>query len=86
VDCLKTTIDILDRLEEEKGYVRLVLTSGEIVFGIPQCIVYDEDEDGWETIKTIMFDPCGGQHSVFYKAEDIKSYDNCKEEDIPPYE
>ena len=79
-------IDILDRLQEENGFVRLVLASGEIVFGRPQCIVYDEDDEGWDTIKTIMFDPWGGPHLVFYKEEDIKSFNPCKEEDIPPYE
>lgn len=79
-------IDILDRLQEETGFVRLVLVSGEIVYGRPQCIVYDEDDEGWDTIKTIMFDPWGGMHFVFYKTGDIESYTPCEEEDIPPYE
>lgn len=83
---MKTMIDILDRLQDEDGYVRLVLKSGKIVFGIPQCIVYDEDDEGWETVKQIMFDPWDGLHSVFYKEEDIESYDTCNEEDIPPFE
>lgn len=79
-------IDILDKLQDEEGFVRLVLASGEIVFGRPQCIVYDEDEDGWETIKMIMVEPWFGLHNVFYKLEDIESYDPIAEEDIPPYE
>ena len=83
---MKQQMDILDRLQEEKGYVRIILASGEIVFGRPQSIVYDEDEEGWETVKTIMFEPWGLQHATFYKEEDIETYDPINKEDIPPYE
>ena len=79
-------IDIVDRLQDEEGFVRIVLTSGEVVFGMPLCIVYDEDEDGWETIKTIMVRPWFGLHNAFYRLEDIESYAPIAEEDIPPHE
>ena len=83
---MNQTIDILDKLQEEEGYVRLVLRSGEIVFGRPQCIVYDEDDEGWETVKTLMFELWESRKMTFYKPEDIESYDQCKVKDIPPYE
>ncbi len=79
-------MDLLDKLQEESGYVMLTLASGEIVFGLPQCIVWEEDDNGMETVKTIMFDPFFGFNSVFYKLEDVKSYEPIDEEDIPPHE
>lgn len=79
-------LDILDKLQEEQGYVRLVLTSEEITFGMPDCIVYDEDEDGDETIKKIRFEPWGEQYAVYYGVNDIKAFDHIDEKDIPPYE
>ena len=78
--------DILDRLQEVNGYVRLVMASGEIIFGRPQCIVYDEDNEGWETIKTIMFHPWNSIHPVFFTEEEIKSFDEWKKDEIPPVE
>ena len=71
-------IDVLDMLQEMNDYVKLVLTSGEIIIGLPHCIVYDEDEDGWETIKYIKFDPWKGQHSRFFKEEEIESFEEWK--------
>lgn len=79
-------IDILDRLEEVSGFVRLVLKSGEIMFGKPDCIVWDEDEEGYDTIKTIRFEPFEGGVAKYFKVDDIESFDECREEDIPPFE
>lgn len=81
-------LNILDKLENETGFVRLVLTSGEIVYGKPEMICWAEDEDGDDTIEEIMFDPYFNFNNVktFYRLEDIESYEPCKEEDIPPYE
>lgn len=79
-------IDILDRLQVQKGFVRLVLSSGEIVFGKPDCIVYDEDENGDETIKRIRFEQWDETFAQYYGVEDIKEYDPIDEDDIPPTE
>lgn len=79
-------IDILDKLQAVNGYVRLVLTSGEIVFGKPDCVVWDEDEEGYDTIKNIRFEPFEGGFAKYFKVEDIESFDECKEEDIPLFE
>lgn len=79
-------IDILDRLQVQKGYVRLILASEEIVFGKPDCIVYDEDENGDETIKQIRFEQWGEPYAKYYGVEDIKEYDPIDEDDIPPAE
>ena len=83
---LNPKIDILDRLQEVNGYVRLVMASGEVIFGRPQCIVYDEDDEGWETVKTIMFEPWNGIHPVFFTEEEIESFDEWKKDEIPPVE
>lgn len=79
-------IDILDKLQAVDGFVRLVLTSGEIIFGKPDCIVYDEDEEGYDTIKTIRFEPWGNEHARYFKEEEVKEFDAWEEDDIPPFE
>lgn len=79
-------IDILDKLQSVNGYVRLVLKNGEIQFGKPDCIVYDEDEEGFDTIKTIRFEPWDGIYALYYKADEIQSFDEVNEEEIPPAE
>ena len=79
-------LDILDKLQAAHSYVRLFLTNGEAIFGYPHCIVYEEDEEGYETIKTIRFIPYFGIHDKYYKEHEIKSFEPIAEEDIPPYE
>ena len=56
-------MDILDELQAVKGFVRLELYSGEIVFGKPDCIVYDVDDDGDVT-----------KDAVYYGLDEIKSF------------
>jgi len=79
-------IDILDRLQEEDGFVRMVLASGKILFCKPKCIVYDEDCDGWETDKQIMVEPFGFENMMYFREEDIQSYEVWEEKNIPPCE
>lgn len=80
---MNQNIDILDLLQEEKGYVKLLLTSGKEVFGRPLFIAFDEDDEGWETIKMICFKRWPEKRSIFYKLDDIQSYERCKKEDLP---
>lgn len=68
-------IDILDRLQNVDGFVRLVLKSGEIMFGHPDCVVWDEDEDGWATVKTIRFEPYFSNQAVYFKTDEIESFE-----------
>ena len=77
-------LNILDRLENEKGFVRMVLTSGEIVYGTPEIICWAEDDDGLDTIPEIMFKPYFNPYGVkkFYREDDIVSYNICDEKDI----
>ena len=77
--------DILDVLQEENGYVCLSLSDGSTLYGLPQCVVYDEDENGWDTVKSLMFDPYPPGYSVFLNATEIVSYERVKKEDIPKY-
>lgn len=79
-------LDIIDKLDGEDGFVQLVLKSGGIEFGTPVCIIYNEDEEGFDTIKRILFMPYFGLHSIDYGLDDIESYEPIDEEDIPPYE
>jgi len=79
-------IDILDKLQAVKGFVRLVLKSGEIMFGKPDCIVYDEDKNGYDTIKKIRFEPWMGGNAKYFKIDEIENFDECKEEEIPQFE
>lgn len=79
-------IDILDRLQAEEGFVRLVLNTGIIMFGKPDCIVYDEDENGDEVVKKLRFEPWGEPYAVYFGLDDIAEYDQIDEDDIPPTE
>ena len=74
-------LDILDELENEKGYVRLVLSSGRIVFGKPDCIIIDENDD-----EKIRFENWDMSPASYYGIDDIKSFERYREDEIPPYE
>lgn len=74
------TADILDELESEDGFVRLVLTSGEIIFGKPDCIVIDDEDDE----EKIRFENWDMSHASYFGVKDIQSFEPCDEKDIPP--
>ena len=76
-------IDVLDELQAVDGYVQLVLKNGEIQFGKPDCIVYDEDKEGFDTIKTIRFVPWNSTYAVYYKEDEIQNFDEVKKKEIP---
>ena len=78
-------LDIIDKLDGEEGFVELILKSGDVVFGEPLGIIYNEDEDGWDTIKRILFKPHLGLYSKDYGLDDIVSYKPIAEEDIPSH-
>ncbi len=79
-------LDIIDLLDAEEGFVALTLKSGAIEFGEPLAIIYDEDDEGWETVKTILFKSYYGMNKIKYGLNDIESFIPIDEEDIPPYE
>lgn len=72
-------IDILDRLQAENGTVRLFLRNGDSIIGEPDCIVYDEDEEGYDTIKQIRFEPQDSEFAMYYTEEEIHHYEPCGE-------
>ena len=76
-------LDILDKLQDIYGYVRLILKSGEVIYGKPDCVVYDEDENGYDTIKQIRFEPWGGKVAKYFTEEELVSYEECTEQDLP---
>lgn len=76
-------LDIIDKLDGEEGFVELVLKSGENQYGEPLSIIYNEDEDGWDTIKRILFKPYMGSHYIDYGLDDIISFKPIAKEDIP---
>ena len=80
---MESGIDIIDWLQEEEGYVKLFLASGETVCGRPQCIIYDEDDEGWETVKKIMFRPWGWKISVWFGLDEVVSYERIDKSDLP---
>lgn len=86
---MKSKLDIIDLLDDAESYVRLVLKNGQIEYGYPESIVYWEDEEGWDTIKKILFSPFYAVNQTqwkYYGLEDIESFEPVKEEDIPPHE
>lgn len=79
-------LDIIDKLDGEEGFVELVMKSGEKVFGEPLGVLWLEDEDGFDTIKRILFKPYFSIHKRDYGLDDIESYVPIDEDDIPPHE
>lgn len=77
--------DILDDLQSENGYVELTLSTGEKVWGKPDCITWDGEEELDKHIRFIPYFSTSGR-GVYYGVEDIKSYTPCTEEEIPPCE
>ena len=79
-------ITIIDKLQNVDSYVRLVLKTGEVMFGKPDCIVYEEDDEGWETIPMLRFEPSDMGRAKYFKAEDIQSFDEFAEDEISSFE
>ena len=78
---LNIQTDILDDLQSENGFVELTLSTGEKVFGKPDCITWDGEE---ELDKHIRFIPyfSTSRRAVYYGIEDIVSYVPCTREEI----
>lgn len=67
-------MDILDRLQEEECEVVLMLSCGKEITGRAHSIVWEEDENGLDTVKAILFKPRGAAlYDVFFE-DDIRSY------------
>ena len=79
---MKGELDLLDQLEQETGFVRLVLSSGEIVYGKPLIITWAGEDD---MIPEIMFNPYDNLRGImqFYRLEEIESFEKCSEGEIP---
>ena len=75
-------IDVLDQLQSEKGYVKVLLKSGEAEYGKADCIFFDEDEEEREE-KRILFYPYGNQSPKALALEEVVEYERCNESDIP---
>ena len=68
-------LDSLDEIEHEDKRVQVLLKSGEIITGVSDCIVYDEDEDGEETIKNLRFIKDDGSSRYIY-LDEVESYES----------
>ena len=49
--------DILDELQDVNSYVKVLLRSGEILYGVPDCVEFDDDEETGEIVKSLLFIP-----------------------------
>lgn len=78
-------IDILDKLQSETGYVKVVLKSGKIEYGRADCVFFDEDEEGDEE-KQILFYPYGKKLPKALALKEVSDYECCNESDILPNE
>ena len=38
-------IDILDELQDVNGYVKVLLRSGDELYGVPDCVEFDDNEE-----------------------------------------
>ena len=50
-------IDILDELQNVNGYVKVLLRSGDVLYGVPDCVEFDDDEETGKIITSILFFP-----------------------------
>lgn len=67
--------DILDEIEYAKGRVKVILKSGEVLIGRGDCMDYDEDENGFETIKNLLFIMDDGDYTYIY-LDEVESYES----------
>lgn len=74
-------MDILDKLEAETGYVKLYLTSGDVVYGYPLVVIWTGEK---EDVKEISFDPyLNTDDSIsFYTLEEIEKYEVFTKEEM----
>ena len=79
-------IDILDELQDVNGYVKVLLRSGIILYGVPDCVEFDDDEETGEIIKSILFFPMNKKYVYNLTEDDIVSFTECRKEDIPESE
>ena len=79
-------IDILDELQDVNGYVKVLLRSGKILYGVPDCVEFDDDEETGEIIKSICFIPMNKKYMYYLREDDIESYTKCRKENIPESE
>ena len=79
-------IDILDELQDVNGYVKVLLRSGKILYGVPDCVEFDDDEETGEIIKSILFFPMNKKYVYNLTEDDIVSFTECRKEDIPESE
>ena len=68
-------LDILDELQSIDDYVKVTLKIGTVLVGYADCIVYEEDSDGYDTIKMIRFEPKGQKHAIYLGIDDIISFE-----------
>ena len=73
---------ILNDIEEAKGWLKLNLSSGEIIYGKSDVILFesidDEDDDCFDEIEYIRFLPNGVEPARCFTEEEIKSYEILK--------
>ena len=67
-------MDVLDKIEHEDKRIKVFLKFGEVITGVSDCIVYDEDEDGEEIVKNLRFINDGGEVRYIYLHE-VESYE-----------
>ena len=82
---MSTSLDILDELQTETGYVELTLSTGEKVYGKPDCITWDGEDELDKHIRFIPYFSINNR-GVYYGVEDIVSYIPYTEDAIPPSE
>ena len=79
-------IDILDELMYTRSYVKVHLRSGDILYGIPDIVEFDDDEETGEIVKSLLFIPMNKKYVYNLTENDIISYTKCRKEDIPESE
>jgi len=79
------SLDILDLIDKEYGFIKLTLTGGKIMYGKKLSVVYEKDEESRRSKKQISIIPYPGygKEYVDYVAEDIVSFSSIAEEEIP---
>ena len=79
-------IDILDELMFTQSYVKVLLRSGDELYGVSDIVEFDDDEETGEIIKSICFIPMNKKYMYNLREADIVSFTRCRKEDIPESE
>lgn len=72
-------ITILHEMKAEKHLLEVILKDGSLVFGFPDCLVPEEDDNG-DTHDELVFVVYGEDYRIWLREEDVVEFRKVDEE------